>query len=467
MILKLDRGNNIVGSIPIISDAHTRSGYLWFATGDLGNRADGLDTFQVHPGFITLEVRSAESYNNYYTVSDGSINEGEGTQLLILDRNLTLLDSIQFPTTGFDGREIESNEAWPWNVEAGPIVHMISQRDDSLTILLEAAVIGEYSRIRNGTTLLTNNSSLHWIEWDRSKGFDVKSDLPLPFGLDGMAILSATQDAGGMFHVLGVNGGELELNSIMRTSERPPAANSITIFLATFTENWMLVNMSLFGPEHNSSIWSVMAQQLSSFELAMTPDDELLLFTAVCWPERRGLFDRAAYGGCSEQEIHPDRWWSSSVGFFILPRDADDIHPSNDLCPDLTDPNQLDSDGDGIGDLCDDDIDGDGVLNVDDHCPRDRIFSKGGGRPGCPLSAPPPEEIEETGSEEHEETPNRPDTPGAVIPSKDDVIPEENDSEMRRTDQPQTPPLGLSFLAMFGSLISLVIISALKRPRQQ
>ena len=30
----------------------------------------------------------------------------------------------------------------------------------------------------------------------------------------------------------------------------------------------------------------------------------------------------------------------------------------------------FDSDGDGIGDVCDDDVDGDGILNTDDNCPN-------------------------------------------------------------------------------------------------
>ncbi len=39
-----------------------------------------------------------------------------------------------------------------------------------------------------------------------------------------------------------------------------------------------------------------------------------------------------------------------------------------DNCPDLDNPGQEDFDEDGAGDICDDDIDGDGVLNASDGC---------------------------------------------------------------------------------------------------
>ncbi|MEZ4435269.1 MAG: thrombospondin type 3 repeat-containing protein [bacterium] len=53
-----------------------------------------------------------------------------------------------------------------------------------------------------------------------------------------------------------------------------------------------------------------------------------------------------------------------------LDRDGDAVADEDDLCPEVADPDQRDSDGDGIGDACDlPDGDGDGVDDPDDNCP--------------------------------------------------------------------------------------------------
>jgi hypothetical protein len=48
--------------------------------------------------------------------------------------------------------------------------------------------------------------------------------------------------------------------------------------------------------------------------------------------------------------------------------DGDGIPDYRDNCPSVYNPDQLDNEGDGLGDACDADDDNDGVLDVDDNC---------------------------------------------------------------------------------------------------
>ena len=58
--------------------------------------------------------------------------------------------------------------------------------------------------------------------------------------------------------------------------------------------------------------------------------------------------------GCSDVDTDEDGWVDQA-----------------DVCPNVYDPGQADLDGDGVGNLCDDDADNDGVLESDDGCPLD------------------------------------------------------------------------------------------------
>lgn len=49
--------------------------------------------------------------------------------------------------------------------------------------------------------------------------------------------------------------------------------------------------------------------------------------------------------------------------------DADGIQDNLDNCPNNANADQLDTDGDGLGDTCDTDDDNDGILDFKDNCP--------------------------------------------------------------------------------------------------
>jgi hypothetical protein len=70
---------------------------------------------------------------------------------------------------------------------------------------------------------------------------------------------------------------------------------------------------------------------------------------------------------CSLTNITSNK--TSAASFKPLDGDGDGITDDDDNCPLISNADQRDTDGDGFGDVCDDDYDGDGITNMSDNCP--------------------------------------------------------------------------------------------------
>ncbi|HET8947695.1 MAG TPA: M1 family aminopeptidase [Candidatus Polarisedimenticolia bacterium] len=80
----------------------------------------------------------------------------------------------------------------------------------------------------------------------------------------------------------------------------------------------------------------------------------------------------AVSGQPTQVTFDPDLWILKTLNLVTLPdQDADGVPDSADNCSGLPNPGQQDLDGDGIGDSCDADLDGDGRVNASDCAPTD------------------------------------------------------------------------------------------------
>ncbi len=95
-------------------------------------------------------------------------------------------------------------------------------------------------------------------------------------------------------------------------------------------------------------------------------------------PEEQLDTDNDNIGNNADTDDDNDGWadelddFPLDAALFLDPaadRDGDTVANGDDVCPLISDPDQADTDNDGVGDACTDDADGDGVVDSIDNCP--------------------------------------------------------------------------------------------------
>lgn len=162
-----------------------------------------------------------------------------------------------------------------------------------------------------------------------------------------------------------------------------------------------------------------------------------------------------------------------------LDTDADTIPDQDDNCPTVSNFNQTDLDGDGIGDACDDDIDGDGADNSEDAFPEDENETKDDDGDGVGNNTDAfPQDENETHDDDGDGVGNNsdafPQDANETLDSDNDGVgdnedPEPTNPDVRTIDDIEVNISDSSAYMITGALVflALVILFVNRRPPKQ